>query len=94
LFSYDIIGRILAAFAQKGAAVLVLGFFALGFATCVVIAVLVCNWASELFAAHPRGRSQGMCNVWCRLAIAASIFLVLIASRRSASPAVSACLPS
>ncbi len=79
VFSYGIIALILAAFAQKSAVVLVLGFFALGFATWVGIAVLVWVWASELFPTHLRGRSQGMCNAWCRLAIAANIFLVPIA---------------
>ena len=79
VFSYGIIALILAAFAQKSPVVLVLGFFALGFATWMGIAVLVWVWASELFPTHLRGRSQGICNAWCRLAIAANIFLVPIA---------------
>lgn len=79
VFSYGIIALVLAAFAQQSAVVLVLGFFALGFATWSGIAVLVWVWASELFPTHLRGRSQGMCNAWCRLAISINIFLVPIA---------------
>jgi putative MFS transporter len=79
VFSYGVIALFLAAFAQKSAVALVLGFFALGFATWMGIAVLVWVWASELFPTHLRGRSQGVCNAWCRLAIAGNIFLVPIA---------------
>lgn len=36
-------------------------------------------WSSELFPTHLRGRSQGVCNAVCRLAIAITIFLVPVA---------------
>ena len=36
-------------------------------------------WASELFPTHLRGRSQGVCNAVCRLAISITIFLVPVA---------------
>ncbi len=36
-------------------------------------------WASELFPTHLRGRSQGVCNAVCRLAISLTIFLVPVA---------------
>ena len=47
--------------------------------TWVGIAVLVWVWASELFPTHLRGRSQGLCNAGCRLAISVNIFLVPLA---------------
>ena len=37
------------------------------------------GWASELFPTHLRGRSQGVCNAVCRLAISITIFLVPVA---------------
>ena len=36
-------------------------------------------WASELFPTHLRGRSQGVCNAVCRIAISITIFLVPVA---------------
>ena len=42
-------------------------------------AVLGWVWASELFPTHLRGRSQGLCNACCRLAISANIFIVPVA---------------
>lgn len=76
---FGIIALLLSAFAQTSPTVLVLGFYALGFFTWLGIAVLVWVWASELFPTHLRGRSQGICNGLCRLAISANIFLVPIA---------------
>ena len=76
---YGIIALLLAAFSRDNPVVLVLGFYAISFATWVGIAVLVWVWASELFPTHLRGRSQGICNGFCRLAIAANIFFVPIA---------------
>ncbi len=76
---FGIIALLLSYFAQTSATVLVLGFYALGFFTWLGIAVLVWVWASELFPTHLRGRSQGICNGFCRLAISANIFLVPIA---------------
>ena len=51
----------------------------LSYATWLGIAVLVWVWSSELFPTHLRGRSQGVCNAWCRLAISLNIFLVPMA---------------
>lgn len=73
---YGIIALLMAAFGRQHPTLLVVGFFAIGFATWVGIAVLVWVWASELFPTHLRGRSQGFCNACCRLAISANIFLV------------------
>jgi putative MFS transporter len=42
-------------------------------------AILGWIWSSELFPTHLRGRSQGVCNGLCRLALSANIFLVPIA---------------
>lgn len=76
---YAGIALMMAAFAQHNVLVLVGGFYALSFATWTGIAVLVWVWASELFPTHLRGRSQGLCNAGCRLAISANIFLVPLA---------------
>lgn len=76
---FGVIALLLAAFSRDNPVVLVLGFYGISFATWVGIAVLVWVWASELFPTHLRGRSQGICNAFCRLAIALNIFLVPIA---------------
>ena len=76
---YGLIALAMAAFAQSSPVVLVLGFYALSFATWMGIAVLVWVWASELFPTHLRARSQGVGNACCRLAISLNIFLVPIA---------------
>jgi MFS transporter, putative metabolite transport protein len=76
---FGIIALLLAAFGQSSPILLVIGFFGLSFATWIGIAVLVWVWASELFPTHLRGRSQGLCNACCRLAISANIFLVPLA---------------
>lgn len=73
---YGIIALLMAAFGRQHPTLLVVGFFAIGFATWVGIAVLVWVWASELFPTHLRGRSQGFCNACCQLAISANFFLV------------------
>ena len=79
VISYGIVALLLALFAQQSSVVLVVGFYALSLATWSGIAVLVWVWASELFPTHLRGRSQGLCNAGCRLAIAGNIFLVPLA---------------
>jgi MFS transporter, putative metabolite transport protein len=76
---YGIIALLMAMFAQSSPVVLVIGFYALSYATWLGIAVLVWVWSSELFPTHLRGRSQGVCNAWCRLAISLNIFLVPMA---------------
>ena len=76
---YGLIALAMGAFAQSSPVVLVLGFYALSFATWMGIAVLVWVWASELFPTHLRARSQGVGNACCRLAISLNIFLVPIA---------------
>jgi putative MFS transporter len=73
---FGIIALLMSAFAQKSPVVLVVGYYGLSFVTWLGIAVLVWVWSSELFPTHLRGRSQGVCNAWCRLAISANIFLV------------------
>ncbi len=76
---FGIIALLLSAFSAGNPVVLVVGFYAISFATWIGIAVLVWVWASELFPTHLRGRSQGICNGFCRLAIAGNIYLVPIA---------------
>ena len=76
---YGVVALLLALFGQGSPTLLVLGFYCLSFATWLGIAVLVWVWASELFPTHLRGRSQGVCNAACRLAISANIFVVPIA---------------
>jgi putative MFS transporter len=76
---FGIIALLMSAFAQKSPVVLVVGYYGLSFVTWLGIAVLVWVWSSELFPTHLRGRSQGVCNAWCRLAISANIFLVPLA---------------
>ncbi len=73
---FAVIALVMGLFAQHNPIILVGGFYAIGFATWMGIAVLVWVWASELFPTHLRGRSQGLCNAGCRLAIAVNIFLV------------------
>jgi MFS transporter, putative metabolite transport protein len=73
---FGIIALVMAAFAQQSSVVLVVGFYALSYATWLGIAVLVWVWSSEIFPTHLRGRSQGVCNAWCRLAISLNIFIV------------------
>jgi len=76
---YAAVALLMAGFAQTSTVVLVGGFFALSFSPWLGIAVLVWVWASELFPTHLRGRSQGLCNAGCRLAISINIFLVPVA---------------
>lgn len=76
---YGIIALLMAVYAQRSPTFLVIGFYALSYATWLGIAVLVWVWSSELFPTHLRGRSQGVCNAWCRLAISLNVFLVPIA---------------
>jgi putative MFS transporter len=76
---YAAIALIMGAFAGHNTAVLVGGYFAISFVNWMGTAVLGWVWASELFPTHLRGRSQGVCNACCRLAISANIFLVPIA---------------
>jgi putative MFS transporter len=76
---FGVIALLLSYFGQTSPTILILGFYLLGFFTWLGIAVLVWVWASELFPTHLRGRSQGICNGFCRLAISANIFLVPIA---------------
>ena len=56
-----------------------IGFYAPSYATWLGIAVLVWVWSSERFPTHLRGRTQGVCNAWCRIAISLNVFLVPIA---------------
>nr|NUR36557.1 MFS transporter [Sphingomonas sp.] len=70
---------LMGAFAQRSPAVLVGGYFAISFVNWMGTAVLGWVWASELFPTHLRGRSQGLCNACCRLAISANIFIVPVA---------------
>lgn len=70
---------LLSQYAQGSQAILLIGFYGLSLATWTGNAVLVWVWASEVFPTRLRGRSQGVCNALCRLAIAANIFLVPIA---------------
>lgn len=76
---YAAIALIMGAFAGDSTTVLVGGYFAISFVNWMGTAVLGWVWASELFPTHLRGRSQGVCNAFCRLAISANIFLVPIA---------------
>jgi putative MFS transporter len=69
----------LALFGQAHPVVLVGGFYLLSFSVWMGIGVLVWVWGSELFPTRLRGRSQGVCNGWCRLAIASNIFVAPIA---------------
>jgi MFS transporter, putative metabolite transport protein len=73
---YGIIALVMSAFAQQNPVVLVIGFYGLSYVTWLGIAVLVWVWSSEIFPTHLRGRSQGVCNAWCRLAISLNIFIV------------------
>lgn len=76
---YAVIALLMSVFAQQSSAVLVGGYFVISFVNWMGTAVLGWVWASELFPTHLRGRSQGVCNACCRLAISANIFLVPIA---------------
>jgi MFS family permease len=73
---FGIIALLMSAFAQQSQVVLVVGFYGLSYVTWLGIAVLVWVWSSEIFPTHLRGRSQGVCNAWCRVAISANIFIV------------------
>ena len=73
---FGIIALVMARYAQASPVVLVVGFYALSYVTWLGIAVLVWVWSSEIFPTHLRGRSQGVCNAWCRLAISLNIFIV------------------
>ena len=55
---------------------LIIGYFAFGYFLWLGPAFVTWVWSSELFPTHLRGRSQGFCNGFCRLAIAANIFLI------------------
>ncbi|HEV8500463.1 MAG TPA: MFS transporter [Casimicrobiaceae bacterium] len=76
---YGVIALLMSVYAQRSATFLVIGFYALSYATWLGIAVLVWVWSSELFPTHLRGRSQGVCNAWCRIAISLNVFLVPVA---------------
>lgn len=76
---FAVIAVLMALFARTSPVILVVGYYALSLVTWIGIAVLVWVWSSEVFPTHLRGRSQGVCNAFCRLAIAANIFLVPIA---------------
>jgi MFS transporter, putative metabolite transport protein len=76
---YAVVALVMGAFAQHNATVLVVGYFVISFVNWMGTAVLGWVWASELFPTHLRGRSQGVCNACCRLAISANIFLVPVA---------------
>jgi putative MFS transporter len=66
-------------FGATSATALVIGFFGMSLSGWSGNAILGWIWSSELFPTHLRGRSQGICNGMCRLAISANIFLVPIA---------------
>jgi len=66
-------------FGAASPVVLVLAFYGMSLAGWSGNAILGWIWSSELFPTHLRGRSQGICNGMCRLAISANIFLVPIA---------------
>ena len=66
-------------FGETSAVVLVVAFYAMSLAGWSGNAILGWIWSSELFPTHLRGRSQGICNGACRLAISANIFLVPLA---------------
>lgn len=66
-------------FAETSPVVLVACFYGMSLAGWSGNAILGWIWSSELFPTHLRGRSQGICNGACRLAISANIFLVPIA---------------
>ena len=68
-----------ARFGDTSAALLVITFFGMSLSGWSGNAILGWIWSSELFPTHLRGRSQGICNGLCRLAISANIFLVPIA---------------
>ena len=57
----------------------VASFMVASYFTWLGCAGLTWAWSSELFPTHLRGRSQGVCNSACRLAISLSIFLVPVA---------------
>jgi MFS transporter, putative metabolite transport protein len=76
---YALVALIMGLFAEHNAVVLVVGYFAISFVNWLGTAVLGWVWASELFPTHLRGRSQGVGNACCRLAISANIFVVPIA---------------
>jgi MFS transporter, putative metabolite transport protein len=66
-------------FAETSPVALVACFYGMSLAGWSGNAILGWIWSSELFPTHLRGRSQGICNGLCRLAISANIFLVPIA---------------
>jgi putative MFS transporter len=66
-------------FGETSSVVLLIGFYGMSLAGWSGNAILGWIWSSELFPTHLRGRSQGICNGACRLAISANIFLVPIA---------------
>ncbi len=66
-------------FAETSPAALVVCFYGMALSGWSGNAILGWIWSSELFPTHLRGRSQGICNGACRLAISANIFLVPIA---------------
>lgn len=68
-----------ARFAETSPTALIVCFFGMSLAGWSGNAILGWIWSSELFPTHLRGRSQGICNGLCRLAISANIFLVPIA---------------
>lgn len=66
-------------FGAHDATVLIVFFFAFSFFNWLGAPSLQWAWSSELFPTELRGRSQGVCNAVCRLAISINIFLVPVA---------------
>ena len=66
-------------FGETSAVALVGAFYGMSLSGWSGNAILGWIWSSELFPTHLRGRSQGICNGMCRLAISANIFMVPMA---------------
>ena len=56
--------------------ILVAAFFAFGFFNWLGAPSLQWVWSSELFPTSLRGKSQGFCNGWCRIAIVVDAIVV------------------
>ncbi|HEY1932384.1 MAG TPA: MFS transporter [Acetobacteraceae bacterium] len=69
----------IAFFATTNPVLLVISFMLFSYSGWLGLAGLCWVWSSELFPTHLRGRSQGLCNSLCRLAICITIFLVPVA---------------
>jgi putative MFS transporter len=74
--SFVIFALLQSRFGETSAVALVIGFYGMSLSGWSGNAILGWIWSSELFPTHLRGRSQGVCNGMCRLAISANIFLV------------------